>query len=204
MTALTGRYAAVICLAMAAACHDQTEADAPEPMSESGRNRLVWKRSHALEADLAAALSLPNDALCSELGSLSCVREVHLTSLGGHDPIGQGMYRPLAAPMLTTSLAVERVVTSACARRVELDATGEPEVFDAIDLHADAPQPSSDAHRSTTQTLVRRFLGRDPVSAEYEQLGALVTNPQGTPSSGSAYALASCIAVGTSAEFLFF
>lgn len=204
INALTGRRAVVVCLLMAAACRDPGTADPRDAMPESGRNRLIWKRDHAFEADLASALSLPPDALCSELGSLSCIREVHLTSLGGHDPVGQGMYRPLAAPMLTTSLAVERVVTSACGRRVELDATGDPEVFDAVDLDGDAPEPDSDAHRSTTQTLTRRLLGRDPLSAEYEQLAVLTTDPGGAPSSGSEYALATCVAVGTSTEFLFF
>ncbi len=192
------------CLAAASACRDSTDAETEPDLPSSSRNRLIWKRSRAFEADLAAALKLPADALCTELGSLSCVHDVHLTSLGGHDPIGQGMYQPLEAPMLTTSVAVERVVSSACARRVELDAEQEPEIFDHLNLSGDAPAPSSAAHRATTDALVRRFLSRDPVDEEYERLAPLHTDPGGAPTSAQRYALAACIAVGTSAEFLFF
>ncbi len=54
---------------------------------------------------------------------------VHVLALGGNEPFLGNTFQPLTAPGLTTPLALERMVASACAERVSRDATNEPQVF---------------------------------------------------------------------------
>lgn len=181
------------------------EDEAPgDPPAASTRNHLLWKRAHAVEQDLARALELPVDEVCNELGELSCVNRVHLTSLGGHDPFRQGLYRPLANPLVTTPLVFDRVALAACGHRVALDREGPPVVFTALDLDGNAPGAGSDSFTETATTLYRRFARRDPLSAELEILGELVDDDSGARVAGHEFAHLACFAVATTTEQLFF
>ncbi len=187
---------------LAASCRDDAEPTEDAEVAASTRNHLVWKRQHALEQDLARGLELDPRQMCRELGQFDCVQQVHLMALGGHDPFGQARYEPAAQPLVTTSLAVDRLALSACARRVELDRE-DPVVFTGLDLDAQAPAPDSAAVERTVTTLYQRLLGREPTSGEVDVLAELVADAQ-RPISGAQFAQLSCFAVATTTEFLFF
>lgn len=185
-------------------CNDQAAgADDGPQFASSSRNHLVWKRYHATELDLSLALELSPGELCDELGRLDCVNEVHLTSLGGHEPFGQGLYEPPKEPLVTTPLALDRVALSACGARVERDRRS-PVVFTALELDQPAPASDSEAFTRTVDTLYRRLLGRDPLEAEYERLAELLVDDDGEPIGAAEFAHLACFAVATTSEFSFF
>jgi hypothetical protein len=188
-------------LLLPSACKDDDATG--EPMPASTRNHLLWKRAHALEQDLARALALPPAEVCTELGQYSCAEQVHLTSLGGHDPFRQGLYAPLDKPLVTTPLVSERMALAACTRRVTEDRTGDAEVFTDLDLDGDAPAVDSDAFTGTITTLYRRLLQRDPTDAELELLGELAVDDDGAPVAAADFAQLACFTIATTTEFLF-
>jgi hypothetical protein len=210
---------AVYLLVLSAACSKSESESEPEPSAEptsstpeeanyqeSPAPRLQWKRYAALEADLVRALELDPDELCNEFGTESCIRRVHLVPLGGHDPFATGLLIPSSETLATTPAAVDRVLLSACARRVELDqqaGNSEAQVFTQFDLNEDAPAPKSDAAHDAVVNLYRRLLGRDPDAHEVRMVAALARD-DGKPRSASEFAILSCFAVGTTTEFLFF
>lgn len=173
-----------------------------DPSTASTRNRLIWKRHHALVQDLARALELESTELCTELGELDCVHDVHLTSLGGHDPVVQGLYEPVAAPLSTTPLALDRVALAACGRRVQLDREA-PAVFTALALDGDAPAADEPAFEQTVATLYRRLLGREPTPDEIELHAHLLVDDADGRVAADRFAHLSCFVVVTSAEFSF-
>jgi hypothetical protein len=185
--------------------------DEPEPVpteiAPSNRNDLQWKRHHAVQQDLMQALALDATQVCTELGERSCTEEVHLVPLGGHDPFGLGLYESLDEPLVTTPLALDRVVLSACGTRVDLDEAagqGSAVVFTALDLAAPAPAGDTDGFRLTVRDLYRRLLARDPAEAELEALRELTVDDAGTPVLGAEFAKMACFAIGTTTEFLLF
>jgi hypothetical protein len=173
----------------------------------SQRANLQWKRYAAFEADLATALALPKENLCRELGRENCVRGVHLTPLGGHDPFASGLLEPSAEPLATTPTVVERVVLSACSARLELDRTGQrsdAKVFGAVDLTQAAPAPSEPGARELVSALYRKLLARDADAAELAIVAGLARDLDGKAVPATEFALSACVAIGTSTEFLFF
>ena len=191
-------------LALPACGGDDDGSGGDDGLPTSTRNELNWKRYKAVEADLSTAMALTPDELCIELGQFNCIREVHLTSMGGHNPFEQGLYEPLDSPLVTTSLALDRIVLSACSERIERDAGGGAEVFTTLDLGASAPDAASTEFNDTVQMLYRRLLARDPLPEELEVFADLRVDADGATVSGADFALAACYAVGTTTEFLFF
>ena len=173
----------------------------------STRPNLQWKRFAALEADLAQALELPKEEICNEFGKESCIGKVHLVPLGGNDPFGTGLLEPSAEPLATTSSAIDRILLSACSKRVELDrAAGrsKAKVFAELDLEADAPAKSSASVKDTITTLYRRLLARDPDPHEVPLVAALAEDGDGDAVSAADFATLACFSIGTTTEFLFF
>lgn len=181
------------------------ESAACEEKPPSAREPL-WKRVGAVTRDLERALALGEDEVCSELGSRRCA-DVYRVPLGGSDAANQGVYRPLSEPLVTTPLALERTVLSACVRRVDADKTGSPVVFDQIDLtRSELPLSDATVDAALSAQLValhHRLLSRDPTAAEVERLKTLVVDADGQPISARDFAVLSCFAVGTSTDFLF-
>lgn len=201
------RVTTILCAALltTSACHDD---DAPEPeqLTASVQGELQWKRYRQFEADLMRGLELDAAQVCQELGGVSCIQDVHRIALGGHKPIELGMYRPLDHTLKTTPVAVDRVLLSACAKRVELDAALGAEsavVFRGLELGAPAPEPGSAAVTATVETLYRRLLGRDPEVAERDRVAALAS-ADGETVTGRDFATLACFAIGSTSEFLFF
>jgi hypothetical protein len=175
--------------------------------ARSTKPSLQWKRYAAFEADLAGALSLPKDELCKEFGRENCIRGVHLSPLGGHDPFGAGLLESSAEPLATTPTVVERIVLSACVERVKRDREAGPEaaeVFKGLDLAKAAPAPADAAVQAVVTQLYRRFLARDPSDEERAIVAGLAASEQGAPVSATTFAHDACFAVGTTSEFLFF
>lgn len=184
-------------------CPGGAAPDGPAVPEASTRNHLVWKRHHAVERDFARALELPVEELCTELGAFNCIRDVHLTALGGNDPFGQGLYEPLEGPLVTTPLALDRIALAACGARVERDRLSAV-VFTRLDLAGEAPRADSDAFAATITTLYQRLLGRDPEPTEAEHIAELLVDDDGEPVSAAAFAHLACFTVATTTEFLYF
>lgn len=201
MTRFRLSIAALVAAVLLPACREDEDATEPA-VTASPRTTLLWKRDHAIEQDLARALELSAEQLCLELGSRPCISEVHRASLGGHDPFEQGLYEPLATPLVTSPLALDRVVQAACAERVRRD-TEDPQVFGALDFGGDAPARGSEAYTKTVETLYRRLLTRDPLPAEQELLAELRVDADGNAVSASTFAVQACFAIGTTTEFIF-
>lgn len=177
------------------------------PMLEPSRDPdLQWKRAAVVGHDLERALALTSEQLCLEVGVAPCVEQVHLVALGGHDPLGLGLYEPLDAPLATTPIALDRVALSGCVARADLDlAAGEAAlVFRGLDLAGSAPAADDPAIATMTTELYRRLLGRDPVEAEIATIAELARDDQGAAISGRDFAVLACFAVATTTEFLFF
>ncbi|MFY0580898.1 hypothetical protein ACN28S_47610 [Cystobacter fuscus] len=102
-----------------------SEPDAGTPPSgavaPSSRDNLRFKNPEQLTAHFAAALSLPPEQVCNELGLYPCTTYVHSVALGGVEPYGVGLYEPLTSTGVTTPIAIDRVALAACVQRVSLD-----------------------------------------------------------------------------------
>jgi hypothetical protein len=173
----------------------------------SSKNDVQWKRHAALEQDLATALALDPENLCSELGRANCIRQVHLVPLGGNDPFDTGILQPTAEPLATTPAVVDRVLLSACGQRVALDRAapaGQAVVFKALDLNGPAPAAEDPATSATITELYRRLLARNPTSEEVAIVAELTTQASGERLAAADFATLSCFAVGGSTEFLFY
>jgi hypothetical protein len=162
----------------------------PAPAPES----LTWKRQTALVADLNRALELDAERGCRELDRVPC-GDVHLVALGGNDVEGAAQLEPVARPLATTPLTVDRLVLGACTNRVDLDRSAAPVVFARLDfsvkvLHGDDPKV-----RATGEALFRRLLRRDASPAELDVLGELAEGQ-----SPRDFAIAACLAIGASSE----
>lgn len=188
----------------AATPDDPSRAATPFP-SSSGRS-IQWKRNAALEADLMRGLSLTREEVCRELGSQSCIRDVHTVALGGNDPFGSGLLRPSTSSLSTTPLAIDRVTLSACSYRARADKRGDPKVFTALDLSGPVPTPDSQEISETINTLFHRLLARDPKPGESTIIKGLLRNDTEPtePMTAVEFATLSCFVVASSLESLFF
>lgn len=196
---------AIVAASSVAGCEDSAPAGSAPVVTESSRARLNWKRSAALEQDLATALDLSADEVCTGPEGKRCATELYLVPLGGNDPIDSTMLEAVADPLITTPLAVDRLIFSACSTRVSLDAAAsKPKVFEALDLRGAAPHPGSAAVSDTVTALYRRFHGRDADLREVERIGRLAQTEQGTAVDATEFALLACYSIGSTSEFLFF
>jgi hypothetical protein len=172
------------------------------------RGDLVWKRQLQLAQDLAQGLGLPIDGLCKELDSADCFG-VHLVSLGGNDPLGIGMYEPVAEPLSTTPAVVERVALDACGRAADRDAAGTPVTFTRFPLGADPLDVSTDEGRAAAHDqiddLYKALLGRTSTELERAEITTLARAGGGVDAPSSRdFAVLACFTVATTTEFLFY
>jgi hypothetical protein len=192
---------ALIGVLFVAACGTDPSPVLDEPVTQSTRARLLWKRNVTLEKDIVRALELEPGEVCSELGAASCTREVHHVALGGAAPFSLGLHKALPAPMLSTAVVVDRVLLSACSNRVAKDVDGPAAVFTAIDLSKErAPAAGEEAFVATVTALYRRFLSRDPTEEEVSVFGDLVEESM----TAREFAILACYTVGSTTEFLFY
>jgi hypothetical protein len=203
------------------ACPAPSEPDAGTPPADAGtgssgevarssRNNLRILNPEQLTAHFASALSVPPEQVCNELGRYACTTNVHNVVLGGVDPYVVGLYEPLKVTGATTPNVIDRVALAACARRVSLDVTtpGEAVVFKGLELDARgrlANREGAPLHDAIT-SLYKRTLLRAPTEAEVGALSQLATQIEasGSPTPGRDWMTASCFAVLSSAESIFF
>jgi hypothetical protein len=157
---------------------------------------LVWKRYRAFENGLVKGLALDKKDFCSELGKESCIDKVHLTVLGGNEPYEMGQYERAQTPTALTAVAVDRIVLTACSKRLELDrqAAANAVVFKHFPLSG--PAPEAKALEMQTTELYRRILARNPESNEIAAVDAI----RAQNLAADKLALMLCFAIGTSAE----
>lgn len=163
-----------------------------------------WLRNqNVAEADL--------DAECRRRqGSQTCVdgpyipfdnpRGVHVITLGGNNALLGGVFEPIPAPIVTTPLATERMVLSACGERAAKDAVGPAVVFTRLDLNAAAVTRASPGVRETVVDGYRRLLARVPTDAEADAVLSVLDDG---PVTGAEFARLSCFIIATTEEFLF-
>ena len=180
------------------AAQDQKPGEAsPEEKAKMANSTLVWKRYRALESGVAAALALPKEQLCVEAGTHSCIDKVHLTILGGNDPIDNGQYERSDNPSVLAALAVDRFITSACSQRITLDKGGNVQVFKHFPLNAGSI--NAEQAKAQATELYQRFLARDPAPQELEVIAGFAAGAGNAEQA----AMALCYAIGTQAENIF-
>lgn len=160
---------------------------------------LIWKRYRIVEQNLMSALSLSKKQVCQELDKHSCIDKVHLNSLGGNNPLA-GIYNRAPIPSALTAIAMDRVSLAACSKRVKLDKAAGPEakVFKYFKLSGG--QPSNTSIQSMTKDLYRRLLARDASDKEIEKVLAFARSIKDPEE----LAIATCYAIGTLTESVFF
>lgn len=189
-----------------------TPVDPPEAESDDTPPSDVWtpatradlrmKRWRQISQDLSGALQLQTDELCREAGNFDC-NEIHVVPMGGIS-VDNGLYSPIDGVSVTTGLAIERVLLSACWTRLERDMDPEqtPLVFTAIPL---AETSLDEAAADAQATLLwQRLLARDPSAEELAAARALHPGIIEDGGRNAEWALALCVALGTSSEFLLY
>ncbi len=174
----------------------------PPLLVPSKSPRVKFKGGRRLGTDLSRALGLPPDGLCQELGQYDCINDAHRIALGGIEPYQLRFNRPLETIPVTSLMAVERVVLSACGRAVtrDLEQPAEARIFGPL-----AGDHEPEARLRVAASLYRRLLGRDAASSETEALLSFFDEVAKTsPEPERDWAVLACFAVGTSVEALFY
>lgn len=192
-------------------CSTDEQAVQPPPanVASSARGNLRFKGPERLGSDIAAALELSPEAVCTELGLYQCTSMVHNVALGGVDPYGTGLYEASGITSLTTPLVVERVVLSACLKRVEADLTDPSAavVFGGIPVSdGKLANPDGAEVRGAIVQLTQRALQRDPYENEVARLVQLAKDIEatGTAEPARAFMQASCYAILSLPEAVFY
>jgi hypothetical protein len=177
-----------------------------ERVAASRQARLKYKSGARYANDLAAALDLPRDALCRELGRYDCVDEVHRIVLGGVEPYTLGVREPLPSLGVTAPIAQDRVALAACTERIERDlAASEPVFLTAVDVDAPAPGELEATAGRFYDRILRRAATPDEVSA-VAQFHSTVTDEPGESGATATrdWAILSCFMVATTLENIFY
>ena len=180
----------------------------------SKQPRVRAKGGARYATDLAAALALPRDQLCKELGTLDCVDDVHRIVLGGVEPYDLGIYQPLAVAPMTAPIAVDRVALSACARAARRDVQ-EPE--QAVFWRDRTPGVALSAaeRAAVARRIYDRVLRRDAEAFEVEalvglhddvvaELAAAQTTTTAAGDADEQWLTLACFAVASGTEALFY
>jgi hypothetical protein len=196
-------------LAAANACKDESKDEAPretERVIGSRQARVKYKSGARYANDLAAALDLPRDAICRELGRYDCVDEVHRIVLGGVEPYTLGVREPLPLIAVTAPIAQDRVALAACTERIERDlAASEPVFLANIDVDAPTPGQLQVTARHFYDRILRRDATPDETSA-LAQFHSTVTDESGERGAAATrdWAILSCFMVATTLESIFY
>lgn len=177
-----------------------------EEVAASRQARVKYKSGARYANDLAAALDLPRDAVCRELGRYDCVDEVHRIVLGGVEPYTLGVREPLPSLGVTAPIAQDRVALAACTERIERDlAASEPVFLKAVDV--DAPTPGQ--LEATVGRFYDRILRRAATPGEVSVLAQFHSTVTDEPGESGAtatrdWAILSCFMVATTLESIFY
>jgi hypothetical protein len=202
-------------LTASSACTDKSKSGVPsdlvptvptEQVAASRQARVKYKSGARYANDLAAALDLPRDAVCRELGRYDCVDEVHRIVLGGVEPYTLGVREPLPSIAVTAPIAQDRVALAACTERIERDlAASEPVFLTTVDVDAPTPGELEATAVRFYDRILRREATPDEVSA-LAQFHSTVTDEPGESGATATYdwAILSCFMVATTLESIFY
>ena len=170
---------------------------------------ISFGRNQRLGNDLAQALALDPSLVCNELGLYHCTDLVHAVALGGTDPYVTGLYEPLPETGLSSPIAADRVVLAACVQRVDLDFADPAGAVIFKDLPVAEGGKLNVTDPLVTQaidTLAKRSFARHATSAEVTHIKGLYQDLEtaGAGEPARTWALMSCYALLTTAEFLFY
>ena len=177
-----------------------------ERVAASRQARVKYKSGARYANDLAAALDLPPDAVCRELGRYDCVHEVHRIVLGGVEPYTLGVREPLPSIAVTAPIAQDRVALAACTERIERDlAASEPVFLTTIDVDA----PTLGELEATARRFYDRILSREATPDEVSALAQFHSTVTDEPGESGAtatrdWAILSCFMVATTLESVFY
>ena len=199
-------------LAAAIACTNETKhrpdsGSVPtEPVAASRQARVKYKSGARYANDLAAALELPRDALCRELGRYDCVDEVHRIVLGGVEPYTLGIREPLPSIPVTAPIAQDRVALAACTERIERDlAASKPLFLTRVDVDAPTPGQLEATARLFYDRILRREATPYEVSALTQFHSAVIAEPGESAATATRdWAVLSCFMVATTLESIFY
>lgn len=194
---------------LSASCSNNNHSQMPEPVASSARGNLRFKGPERLNTDVASALELSPAAVCTELGLYPCTTVVHNVALGGVEPYGTGLYEASGITSATTPLVVERVIWSACTKRVDIDYANlaAATIFRGIPLNASKlANPDGDEVRAAITQLVQRAFLREPSDIELSRYAQLAKDIEATGNAepARAWMQAVCFAVLSSAEAVFY
>ncbi|MEL7372583.1 MAG: hypothetical protein AAFN74_26900 [Myxococcota bacterium] len=179
-----------------------------EEVVASPKARLRFLGGQRYTQRLAEGFGLSAQALCRELGTFDCALEAHKIVLGGVDAEKLGFFEPLPQTTISTPFAVDRIALSACSQLAQRELSA-PERAALFKLYADQNgRVASDDPALTTaiRELFVRVLQRQPSAEEQDTLRALYADIEslGTDRAAQDWATASCFAVATMAEALFY
>jgi hypothetical protein len=168
---------------------------------------LKRKRATLLRNTLAKVLNLNPQGMCLELGRLPCVDLVHKVSLGGINAYGNAQYHYPDQATITSPIALDRVVLSACIQRAQIDLLNPAQavIFKDIRLSADGRLVRDEAIPNSIRNLYQRAFLREPTSSEVDALVKLYEDIYAEQPIGASvnWMSLSCYAVLTSVEAAF-
>lgn len=166
---------------------------------KKGPETLIWKRYRAFEHNLMSGLELKKAEICQELGTKPCVDEIHLAVLGGNEPYINTQYERAKSPTILTSVAVERIVLSACEKRLAIDRSLGAKAIVFRHLQMQSNKISKNKFDAQVVDLYRRLLARNPSEEEKDVLNEHLA----ADFSVDDLSLGLCFVIGTHAEMIF-
>lgn len=182
--------------------------DVDAGVTKSAKSNVRFKGDLRFTLDLAVGLTLPLEQLCNELGQYACVG-VHTVALQGVDPYGKGLFEPVPVTGSTAPIVVDRMVMSACLRRVELDlgAGANAVIFKSIPLTGGKLSDVNGAEvKLALGELAHRAWLREPTTSELTHLTQLYSDidAMGGAEPAKQWMQAACFAVFSSEEAIFY
>ena len=187
-----------------------SSSDAPrgiDPPIESAKARVKFKDQGRFVRDLASGLGLGQDEVCTELGLYDCYEIAHRITLGGVEPYNRGIREPLPVAPVTKPIAVDRVALNACATRVDRDFDDPDDALMFGDLATVGP--TEEQLEAAANVIYQRVLRRPATLREVGELVAFydetveeLAETEDDPT--REWAVASCFAVATTTEGLFY
>ena len=183
---------------------DPSPSPTVDDLTQSTKNNVRFKRNERLRNDYAVGMQLGLNEVCLELGLYSCTDLVHTVALGGLAPYNLGITRPPEITAANAPMVVDRVALHACEERVSRDfASQSPLIF--ADVASGVTGPDDPAIEAAIGELYRRAMQRDARANEIETLKQLYSDVDAISSNTERdWAIASCFAVFTSVETLFY
>lgn len=176
-----------------------------DDLTQSSKNNVRFKRSERLRNDYAVGLQLGLNEVCLELGLYSCTDLVHTVALGGLAPYNLGITRPPEVTAANAPMVVDRVALFACEERTSRDFASPGTALIFGDVAGGVTGADDPAVEEAIHELYRRAVQRDARDNEIQTLEQLYTDVAATSSNPERdWAIASCFAVFTTVEALFY